>query len=55
MPKINNKDGVNEVASSFIFHVLSKLINPTASGGNLFANPTVSPNGSNVVSPVAVA
>jgi len=35
--------------------VLSKLINPTASGGNLFANPTVSPNGSNVVSPVAVA
>ena len=35
--------------------VLSKLINPTASGGNLYSNPTVSPNGSNVVNPVAVA
>ena len=35
--------------------VLSKLINPTASGGNLYSTPTVSPNGSNVVSPVAVA
>ena len=35
--------------------VLSKLINPTASGGNLYSTPTVSPTGNNIVNPVAVA
>ena len=35
--------------------VISKLINPTQSGGNLYSTPTVSPNGSNIVNPVAVA
>jgi hypothetical protein len=35
--------------------LVSKLINPTASGGNLYSTPTVSPTGNNVVSPVAIA
>lgn len=35
--------------------VVSRLINPTGSGGNLYSTPTVSPTGNNVVSPVAIA
>ena len=35
--------------------VISKLINPTQSGGNIYSTPTVSPTGSNIVNPVAVA